>query len=107
MKKLLYFVSVLILALGCNRGNIHHTYYGDIDVDTVRDIFRDYDSTVYYLVDIQTRPCAIVYPTDTVCWEDTTWHYYNPEKDCYCYTFKDKYGNYVILEYNPYEEKIN
>ena len=107
MKKLVYFALLLSIILGCGRKNVYHTYFGDVNIDTVTETIIDFDSTMYYLVDIQTHLCSIAYPTETVYWKDTTWHYYNPDKDAYCYTFKDKYGNHVILEYDPYQEQFN
>ena len=47
MKKIL--LILLVLLAGCTRTHVYHTYYGDIDIDSLT-AFEDVDGKPYYAI---------------------------------------------------------
>ena len=101
MRKLLLLLTILILA-GCGRQHVYHTYYGDIDTDTMEVAFYDIkDSLPCYLV--KTAPCDSV-EILLGMWkliEGPIKFFYCPTKNTYYYSFPDNEGNRILNAYDP------
>lgn len=102
MKKILLLITVTILLIGCGRKHIYHTYYKDIDIDTMSIAIYDEDGSYCYQVhtiikDSFKRGDGTLYPN---CPENI---YFNPQKEVYYLGFPDNEGREVIIDYNPYE----
>ena len=104
MKKIM-FIIVLLLEFTACRQHVYHTYYGDIDIDTME----------VALIEIKdNQPCYRVFSKDIDSVEKAlgVWgyiygplkYYYCPAKDTYYRTFPDNQGNAVLRGYDPYTE---
>ena len=58
MKKILLLIAITELLIGCGRKHIYHTYYKDIDTDTMPPI-HDEDGSVFYTLEITKVDSAI------------------------------------------------
>ena len=103
MRKLVILLTILML-VGCGRQHVYHTYYGDIDTDTMEAKLIDDNS-----------PCYIVYTTekDSVEKAPGIWGYiygpiivyYNPSKNVYYKKFHSNDENgHVIVDFSPTEK---
>ena len=102
MKKIIPIIVILLEITAC-RQHIYHTYYGEIDIDTM-------EVALYDLKD--NLPCYLVYVSELDSAEKApgVWgyiygplkYYYCPAKDTYYYTFPDNQGNAVLRGYDPY-----
>lgn len=89
----------------CKRQHVFHTYYGDIDTDTMEIAFFDLKDSL---------PCYLVHEMemDSVEKSPGVWgyiygplrFYYCPQKDAYYHTFPDNQGNHVLRGYDPYSD---
>lgn len=107
MKKILIILPLMFafcFLQGC-RKHIYHTYYGDIDIDTMQINSYDFDDS----------PCYIVKTIDSLTVEEAEGYvghgaiiiYFNPYKKTYYKQFptNDEHGN-VIVDFNPYKDSI-
>lgn len=98
MKKLLYLITMAMLLCtlqGC-RKHVYHTYYGDIDIDTME----------VYAYDLDSTPCYAVKIYDSLTVEKTKLYVghgpvvicFNPKKNVYYKQFPshDEHGNVVV-----------
>lgn len=90
---------MLISLVGC-RQHVYHTYYGDIDTDTMPAIC-DYDNTLYYtlkiteLDSIETSVMGIDSMVEII--------FYNPSNDSYFFQLVGNDGGSSNRQYfNPY-----
>lgn len=105
MRKLLFFVLVLLMA-GCKNkteGNVYHTFYGDIDIDTIEAVEAWGDPNWY--------------PVATTMLEDTMAHamglksmweiiYYSPAQNSYFFElFGSDGGSSGKFTFDPYDGK--
>ena len=65
MKELIYIMFTILLVIGCGhskpaeeRQHVFHTYYGDIDIDTIPPVQGD-DGRSFYLVNVEKADTAI------------------------------------------------
>lgn len=105
MRKLLIILPLMVLLCllqGC-RKHVYHTYYGDIDIDTMEVMSYDFDDS----------PCYVVKVIDSLTVEKTGGYaghgsifiYYNPHKNIYNEQFpaNDEHGN-AVIEFNPHKD---
>lgn len=95
---------LLLVMVGC-REHVYHTYYGDIDIDTMEVAFYEIKDSL---------PCYLVHVSDLDSVEKSprVWgyiygplkYYYCPAKDTYYHTFPDNQGNAVLRGYDPYKD---
>jgi hypothetical protein len=95
-------IMALMALIGCRKQHIYHTFYGDIDIDTMEIALFDLKDSL---------PCYLVHSSDLDSVEKVpgVWgyiygplfYYYCPQKDIYYYTFPDNQGNYIFRVYNP------
>ncbi|MBQ7429405.1 MAG: hypothetical protein IJV29_07025 [Butyrivibrio sp.] len=98
MKKLI-IVFLAMLAVGCGRTknsalqkqHVFHTYYGDIDIDTMEVAGQDVDNHDCYVVNRKGK--------DTI-------YYYIPDKNTYFVQIPscNEYGN-VTIDFDPQTNK--
>lgn len=105
MKKLIYIIPIMLLfiTLGCSkRQHVFHTYYGDIDIDTMEVGMWDEDD----------NECYEVYYSDKDSFKMLgEWKYisgpirkyYCPKNDTYFDTWPDNQGRIIVKDINPYE----
>ena len=106
MKKLVLVFTALVLLIGCSQksqedqtvpSSVYHTYFGDIDIDTMEIAFYDLKDSL---------PCYLVHVADLDSVEKGpgVWgyiygpirNYYCPEKNIYFYSFPDNHGNEIL-----------
>lgn len=105
MKKLLFVIALITMVIGCRR-HIYHTYYGDIDIDTMTVIFYDLkDSLPCYQVGTSELDSIEKVPGIWGYIYGPIRYYYCPQKDVYYYTFPDNQGNSNLRGYNPHTKK--
>ena len=51
MRKLSLIIATIVLLIGCGRKHIYHTYYKDVDTDTMPPI-HDENGSIYYTLEI-------------------------------------------------------
>jgi uncharacterized protein YxeA len=93
MKKILFLIAMIVLLIGCSGKHTYHTYYGDIDTDTMTVAMYDSDSTYCYQVSEVIK--------DSFGMEYVEYVYFNPQKGIYYLGFPDNTGREVIVNYNP------
>ena len=96
MKKIL--LIILVGLIGCSRQHIYHTYYGDINIDSIQGVL-DIDGSVYY--NIQVIPLDPV--LSKACGKDTIYNVisFNPSKNVYFNRMignDDSYGPRVYFD---------
>lgn len=108
MKKFIYIIFGILLCSctkgtsSCTKETIYHTYYGDIDVDTMS-IEGTFDGYPYYLVHSSDKDSVEVVPGDGD-WraiDGPIYIYYCPQKDTYYYSSPDNQGRMIFTGYNP------
>lgn len=103
MKKLFLLLCLIAFTLfGCKGEHVFHTYYKDIDTDTMEVMMWDTDST----------PCYKVHFIDSTVVEKTKGYvghgpiivFFNPSKNMYYRQFpaNNAWGN-AIMEFDPYK----
>ena len=78
MKKTLLFILIALLVVACSQPHKYHTYFGDIDTDTIEVAFIDIKDGL---------PCYLVHVKDIDSIEKApgVWGYlYGPLKYYYC-----------------------
>jgi hypothetical protein len=62
MRKLSLIIATIVLLIGCGRKHIYHTYYKDIDTDTMPPI-HDENGSIYYTLNVtrDSPPCHATY----------------------------------------------
>ena len=83
------------------KGHVYHTYYKDIDIDTMEVAIRDEDDNPFYVVKMD-KECRY----DGIrMYVDSTVVYYSPKLDKYVLQFptNDEHGN-AVVDYDPYNE---
>ena len=103
MKKILVLLFLTILFISCRNVGVYHTYYGDIDVDTMI-AYYDKGSLCYIVNTKQVDSSqAKAMGVDTLYWVI----YYKPIDNTYLLQVVDNYGEGGMrVEFNPLEEKI-
>ena len=85
MKKLLFIVFVMQILAGCNRQHVFHTYYGDIDIDTMDVVSYSNHNAVYKIKEV----------SDTII-------YYCPGRDRYFLSLPtNNERRHLIVRYIP------
>lgn len=109
MKKLIYIMFTILLVIGCGhskpaeeRQHVFHTYYGDIDIDTMKVTLTDLDGSLCYAVNY--IPSDSVEKLGGFVGHGSIVYYYNPQKNCYYmeYPTHDELGN-AVIECDPSE----
>ncbi len=103
MKKLILIAIIALLAMAGCKEHKFHTYYGDIDTDTMEIAF--YDLKDHF-------PCYLVHVSDLDSVEKGpgVWgyiygplkYYYCPEKNIYFHSFPDNHGDDILRGFDPY-----
>ena len=102
MKKMV-IVFLVMLAAGCGRKHVFHTYFGDIDIDTMEVAMYDIkDSLPCYLVKIRSIDSVEKAPGVWGYIYGPLKYYYCPQKNTYYHTFPDNQGYSIIRGYDPY-----
>lgn len=101
MKKLFFTLMVVAILIGCGKHHIYHTYYGDIDIDTVDVAFFTGDSLPCYKVYTAERDSVEKAPGVWGYIEGPISYFYCPDKDIYFYQFRsnDEHGNCIVRHY--------
>ena len=101
MRKWVFLLLTLSL-IGCGRAHVYHTYYKDIDIDTM-DVAFERDSHNWYLVRHVEK--------DSFYWVGRWFDLKGPIKDYYCpdldiyeETFPDNQGRIIVVEIDPYTQ---
>ena len=88
--------------IGCSKQYVYHTYYGDIDIDTM-EVAYTIDGFDWYLVRSVEK--------DSFNWNGEWKYIYGPIKDYYCpvnnlyeETFPDNQGNTIVKGIDPYHQ---
>ena len=99
MKKIIPIIAIVLLAMASCRQHVYHTFYGEIDIDTMKVAFYDIKDSL---------PCYLVHVSDLDSVEKSpgVWgyiygplkYYYCPAKDTYYHTFPDNQGREVVSE---------
>ena len=113
MKKSALVITVLYLLIGCSQkgqiahSSVYHTYFGDIDIDTMEIAFYDLKDSL---------PCYLVHVADIDSVEKGpgVWgyiygplkYYYCPKKNTYFHTFPDNHGDDILRGYDPYTKEL-
>ena len=102
MKKIIPIIAIVLLTMTGCREHVYHTYYGDIDIDTM-EVAYTRDGFDWYLVRSAEK--------DSFNWNGEWKYIYGPIKDYYCpannlyeETFPDNQGNTIITEIDPYHQ---
>ena len=100
MRNIVTIAIVVILLIGCNRQHIYHTYYGDIDIDTMQVALEDLDNALCYTVQVLEK--------DSFMWDEEIKHLpspativYCPDKNIYYKVSPDNQGRQTISIYDP------
>lgn len=104
MKKILIVIPLIVsscILQGC-RKHVYHTYYGDIDIDTIKPSFQRYETgNNYYKVDSTAK--------DSFFWQNRWFYikgpiitYFCPQDDVYEQYFPDNSGRMIGKEIDPY-----
>jgi len=100
MKKLV-FLFIIVLMAGCGRQHVYHTYYGDIDIDTMEVAFYDIkDSLPCYLIRTLEYDSVEIVPGEWGIIKGPVELFYCPDKITYYYSFPDNQGNRILNAYN-------
>ena len=112
MKKLVLVLAALVLLIGCSQkgqkdqtvhSSVYHTYFGDIDIDTMEIAFYDLkDSLPCYLVHVADIDSVEKVPGEWGYIYGPIRNYYCPEKNIYFYSFPDNHGDEILRGYDPY-----
>lgn len=93
----------MLVSAGCRRTHVFHTYYGDIDVDTMEaKLWNHNDKSPCYIVHTMAKDSV---EKDTGVWgyiEGPVVMYYNPKNNIYYKSFPDNQGRCVVVETDPY-----
>ena len=101
MRKII-LLAIALMLIGC-RQHIYHTYYGDIDTDTMGIAMFDIkDGLPCYLVHIKDIDSVEKAPGVWGYIYGPLKYFYCPKKDVYYYTFPDNHGNGILRGYDPY-----
>lgn len=98
-------IMALMALIGCRKRHIYHTYYGDIDIDTM-EVFTDEDGTLYYAVHTTMLDSlqAAAMGLDSVWLVD----YYIPSQNKYFMMANGSDGGgSPKVYYNPENEKVD
>ncbi len=107
MRKLV-FLFIIVLMAGCGRQHVYHTYYGDIDTDTMEvDFFDIKDSLPCYLIRTIEYDSTEVIPGEWRYIEGPVEFYYCPNKNTYYYSFPDNEGNRILNAYDPITHELS
>lgn len=102
MKKLSFLLSLVLLLFGCERKHVYHTYYGDIDVDTMLAL-PEKDGSAYYTIKSAYLDSTITSEMQLETVLEVI--FYNPSQDKY---FTKWYGSdggsSSRIYFDPYKE---
>ena len=104
MRKMLLLFTVLLVT-GCSRQHVYHTYYGDIDTDTMQ-AFYSPEGFNYYIVHTTVFDSAQAAAMGL----DSLWlhDYYIPSQDKYfTVALGSDGGSSPKIYYNPETEKVD
>lgn len=99
MKKLLFVISITLL-IGCKKQHVYQTFYGPIDIDTLK----------VEMVDDEGLPWYKVYTIekDSFIWDGIVKYLpspsvilYSPQTNKYYKTSPDNQGRITVSDYNP------
>lgn len=100
MKKWIFVIVVLVLSIGCEKGAILHTYYGDFCTDTLEVFSDDTDGSLCYLVHTEASD-TFKAEHGTIVIHGPVKVYYNPEKNIYYKKYPVSGRGSKVLMYNP------
>ena len=104
MKNLLLLFTILIMA-ACGRQHVYHTYYGDIDIDTMQ-AFVSPDGLKYYAVQttVLDSAQAAAMGVDSMCLVN----YYIPSQNKYfTMALGSDGGSSPMIYYDPETENVD
>ena len=104
MKKLLLLFTILVMA-ACGRQHVYHTYYGDIDIDTMQ-AFVSPDGFKYYAVQttVLDSAQAAAMGVDSMCLVN----YYIPSQNKYfTMALGSDGGSSPMIYYDPETENVD
>ncbi len=105
MRKGLFILLLLMLFVGCKRQHVFHTYYGDIDIDTMEIALYDLkDSLPCYIVKISNLDSIEKAPGIWGYIKGPLYYYYCPDKNTYYTSFPDNQGRQVLRGLDPYND---
>ena len=99
MYKIVALFLLLFLA-GCGKKHVYHTYYGDIDTDTMTASFER-DGNPWYLVRYAEKD-SFLWDDEWMYMDGPVMNYYCPALDIYEEEFPDNHNNRIIVEIDPY-----
>ncbi len=101
MKKILIIAVIVMSVIGCRKQHVFHTFYGDIDIDTMKPVKRD-GAPDYYVVHVERYNSLA--EKSGLEWLVVA-HFYAPEDNTYYCRVIDSDGNYGDgIMYDPYGE---
>ena len=101
MKKLFFALITITVFIGCSKQHIYHTYYGDINIDTMNVAFLEENGFPCYEVYTTDRDSVEKAPGVWGYIEGPVHYYYCPEKDTYFHQFRsnDEHGNCIVKHF--------
>lgn len=109
MKKVFFGIVVIfvlfeLFVLGCRRKHVFHTFYGDIDTDTMTAIYED--TCTYYLIKQNAVDSTLSKAMGLDYIEQVI--FYTPDKDLYFMKwYGSDGGSSARIYFDPYKENVD